>query len=82
MNLITTERLTPTRDISQKTEMLSFAVEKELHEGGSIPSALPKKIFMQENGNNQGDNTKKIYAEILKNAKPKEIVKVVNTESH
>ena len=55
MNLITTERLIPTRDIYQRTEMLSVAVEKEFHERGSIPSALPKKIFMQENGNNQGD---------------------------
>ena len=43
-------------------------MEEELHEGGYIPSTLPKKIFKQKDGNNRGYNNKKRYAEILKNA--------------
>ena len=41
-----------------------------------------KAIFTGENDNNQVGNTKKSDLEILKNAKPKEIVKFVNTETH
>ena len=43
-------------------------MEQELHEGGYIPSTLPKKIFKQKNGNNRGYNNKKSYAKVLKSA--------------
>ena len=68
--------------MNQGREIASAAVQEELHEIGYMPSTLPKEIFTEENDNRQGSNTKKSYAEILKNAKPKGIVKVVNTDSH
>ena len=82
LNVNVAKRLTPTRDINQGRVIVSAAVEEELHEIGYMPSTLPKEIFTEENDNRQGSNTKKSYAEILENAKPKGIVKVVNTESH
>ena len=60
--------LIPTRDINQGSEIVSAAIQKELH--------------VVENDNKQGGNTKKSDAEILKNAKPKGIIKVINIESH
>ena len=77
MNVNLAKRLTPIRDINQGREIVSVAVVEELHEVGYMPLILPKEIFTQENDNKQGGNTKKCNAEILKNAKPKEIVKVV-----
>ena len=77
-----TKKSIPTRDINQGREIVSVAVEEELHEVGYKALTLPKEIFTEENDNRQGGKTKKCNAEILKNAKPKEIVKVVNTESY
>ena len=82
MNVNVAKRLIPARDINQEKETVSVAAEEELHEGGYKLLTLPKEIFTEENDNRQGGNTKKCNAEILKNAKPKEIVKVVNTENY
>ena len=75
------KRLAPTRDINQGREIVSVAVEEELHGVGYMPPTLQKEIFTEDD-NKQGGDTKKSYAEILKNSKPKEIAKVANTESH
>ena len=57
-------------------------MKEKSHEVDYMPLTLPKEMFTGENDNKQGGNTTKCNAEILKNVKPKEIVKVVNTKSH
>ena len=81
MNVHVAKILTPTKDINQGREVVSVAVKEQLHEVGCMAPTLSKQIFLEEKGNKQGRNNIKSYAEISKNAKPKEIIKVVHTES-
>ena len=48
MNVNVAKRLTSTRDINQGREIVSAAVEEELHEIGYMPSTLPKEIFAKK----------------------------------
>ena len=63
-------------------EKKKIAVEEELHEVGQMPTALPNEIFTIGKDNKQSGNTPKSYAEVWNDAKPKEIVKIGNAESH
>ena len=51
LNVSVAKRLTTTRDINQGREIVSAAVEEQLHETGYMPSTLPKEIFTEENDN-------------------------------
>lgn len=41
-----------------------------------------RKYLQKKNDNKQGSNTNKSYTEILKNSKPQERAKFVDTEGH
>ena len=51
LNVSVAKRLTTTRDINQGREIVSAAVEEQVHEIGYMPSTLPKEIFTEENDN-------------------------------